>query len=391
MESPTEWTEGMELRVLFIDDECESVEPAAEEIKASVPTARTKVADFDGAEELLRDFEPHVAIIDILKSAADGSIERVGLEALNFVWKEHFCPLIVYSAISKELEGELKPNPFVEFVNKGAGSEEILLACIKKFNPHITALDEAEREIRLVMNRALRDVAPRVFAETREPQVVNDILVRSARRLVAAAMDDALSSLAAGPSLRPWEHYLCPAWGKQLLTGDIIRAVSGEPTDPAAFSVVLTPSCDLAHDGRRPPKVSHVLVAGCRPVDGFLQDIKVSPRPKDKHRDMLISELNQGYGPSHLPLPALRDQFPPMVADLRALELIATARIGEAAPLEYFRVASVDHPFRELVSWAYMHVAARPGLPDRDCRSWAEEIFDAVSPAATEPEQDASN
>jgi hypothetical protein len=37
-------------------------------------------------------------------------------------------------------------------------------------------------------------------------------------------------------------------------------------------------------------------------------------------------------------------------------------------------VASVDSPFRELVSWAYMHVDCRPGLPVRRLDEWCQQM-----------------
>ena len=58
------------------------------------------------------------------------------------------------------------------------------------------------------------------------------------------------------------------------------------------------------------------------------------------------------------------------------------ARIGrdaDGSDVDYVRVASVDSPFREMVAWAYMQVAARPGLPERNWDAWADEVFQAVS------------
>ena len=63
-----------------------------------------------------------------------------------------------------------------------------------------------------------------------------------------------------------------------------------------------------------------------------------------------------------------------MVADLRDLELISTQDIGSHKPFR--RVASLDSPFRELIAWAYLQTACRPGLPDRDFDSWRDEIIE---------------
>ena len=74
-----------------------------------------------------------------------------------------------------------------------------------------------------------------------------------------------------------------------------------------------------------------------------------------------------------------------MTADFRRLDLINLDQIGSGNE-EYLRIASVDNPFRELVAWAYILNAARPGMPERDFESWAEEITAAVPVPEKKPE-----
>jgi CTP synthase len=366
----------LSLRILLIDDQPASVEPVEEELRAKVVGAQPKTVGFDTAQQMLQDFEPHVVVLDILKGHIAGEGEPIGLKTLDYVWTERFCPLVIYTAVPELVEDDLrKGHPFVKVVKKGRDSEQEVVSCIDRFAPHISALDEVGREIHAAMTKALKEVAPRIFESLTDPQQIDDMLTRSARRRVAAAMDDALST--GGPTLRSWEHYLCPPSSGHLLTGDIIRNRKGDPKDPLAYAVVLTPSCDLVHDEQREPKVSEALVACCKGADRVLQDLALDGW-KNKHRDKLLPLLRAGYGPSCLPLASLPGKFPPMAADLRALKLIALGKIGnfeESECGEYVRIASVDSPFRELVSWVYMHVAARPGLPDRDWNSWAEEII----------------
>ena len=70
--------------------------------------------------------------------------------------------------------------------------------------------------------------------------------------------------------------------------------------------------------------------------------------------------------------------LPHMLAELRSLELIELNRIaldGDSRDEhKYRRVASIDSPFRELVTWCYLHVTGRPGLPERNVDAWATEI-----------------
>ena len=75
-----------------------------------------------------------------------------------------------------------------------------------------------------------------------------------------------------------------------------------------------------------------------------------------------------------LPLPALVDVVPNMMANLTDLELIPFDDIGDRSGPKFKRVASVSSPFRELVSWAYIQTAGRPGLPETDFEAWSHEV-----------------
>jgi hypothetical protein len=211
------------------------------------------------------------------------------------------------------------------------------------------------------LNQALKEVAPQIFENTKAEDERKEMLVRSARRRVAAAMDRELST--GGPNLRSWEHYLCPPTNLgHPLTGDIIRKRVGDRRDPSQYAVILTPSCDLASDAEREPKVEKALVAVCTGVQRIFEDLNLDINSKRKRlRERLRPTLAQGHASSCLPLPSLPGVFPPMAADFRKLELIDLKEIGNDQE-SYVRVASVDNPFRELVAWAYMMNAARPGL-----------------------------
>lgn len=67
--------------------------------------------------------------------------------------------------------------------------------------------------------------------------------------------------------------------------------------------------------------------------------------------------------------------IPTMAAYLRDLEFIPFGDIG-IQDKPFLRIASIDSPFRELIAWAYLNTACRPGLPDRDFNSWCNEVID---------------
>jgi CheY-like chemotaxis protein len=371
------------LRILVVDDEPTSVQPLCAELGKSHNTTVT-VVGFDDFQNAIERFAPQIIVLDLARgSAADK--DAPGIQTFEDIWQKRFCPLVVYTAVPDLLGDEPRlTHPFIKLQKKGSGSEERVIEHIREFGPHLSALDEAGAEVGLALNRALKDVARRIFDNVKEPGQRKEMLVRSARRRVAAAMDKELST--GGPNLRSWEHYLCPPTNAaHLLTGDLIKKTDGRPEDPSQYAIVLTPSCDLVVSEHRKPKVEKVLVAMCTTVARLLDDLGLAITTKpERIREGLLPILTQGHGGSSFPLPGLPGEFPAMAADFRNLELIGINDIGDAKR-PWIRIASVDNPFRELVAWAYITNAARPGLPERDFGEWADEIIAGLPRPATKP------
>ena len=154
---------------------------------------------------------------------------------------------------------------------------------IQGYEPQVSALSEVGYEIQHALNRALKEVAPRVFENITDGDQRRDALTRFARRRVAAAMDESLSS--GGPNLRSWEHYLCPPTSRRLLTGDILWKTEGNRKDPSSYRVVLTPSCDLVAEGERQPNVKTVLAAICSSPERVTSELRLSPSGRKRQME----------------------------------------------------------------------------------------------------------
>lgn len=366
------------MRVLLIDDQPESVQAVLDEIRQQLEGSDPKVVNFDNYKADIEKHNPHIIILDLLKGP--DAEPAPGLEVYGHIWREKFCPLIFYTAAPELVKDQSDLlHPFVKVVTKGDNSDTKVLECIKEFESHIAALDATEREIRSAMNGALRQVAPPLFKSTKDRAERNEMLVRSARRRVAAMMDeDLLTTSAESKGLKSWECYLQPPIAQHLLMGDLIRKSGGEKASPESYAVVLTPSCDLVKTANRPAKVKHVLVSFCAKPNRLLKDMGLQVWPtsgekKQKALGDLGRILSTGHAQSCMPLPELPGAFPAMTADFRNLGLIEIDQIG-GSELLYERVASIDNPWRELLAWAFMLAAARPGMPDRDYKGWAEEL-----------------
>ena len=369
------------LRLLFVEDESSAVKPVISLIERELEGSSCEICGFNAAENYISEFRPDIVILDLLAGGSSPESKPEGLSTRDYIWNRRFCPLIVYSAQPEIHDDQHDRHPFIKSIKKGKGSPEKVLKVLKEFSPQVDALHNAEAGIQQSFAIAMRDVAPDAFNHfgDTDPGKRNEMIFRAARRRIAALMD-ALSSR--DDSLESWEQYLSPPIDPGVSLGDVLRVVDGTVEDPSSFRVVLSPSCDMVFSGTRKPKVDKVLVARCISNRQALTTINMCPSPesliKQKFRNRLIdSVLTQGFFNSVIPFPCLKGRIPSMAADLRSLELIPIADIGSERKA-FIRIASIDSPFRELISWAYLQIACRPGLPERNFGLWCDEIVSSL-------------
>ena len=372
------------IRVLIIDDEADAIAPLREDIEETDLGACCTSCDFAEAEERIADSPPDVVVLDLLQSGGAAEHLRPGLGTRDFIWKNHFCPIIVHSAEPDHHVKSSEEHPFMKSIKKGRESTAGVIQALREFNPQIQALKKAKKEIENSFgnsfSQAMRDVAPQVFKETdaEARQARIDAIKRAGIRRLAVLMDGQSDD----GILAPWEMYLCPPISKHIKLGDLIKRVSSvesetaAPSEPSDFFLVLTPSCDLVEEQDRDAKVQNILVAQCGTTEQGLYrtSLKDLPRSDRKAKDLIRkSLLTAGHLDGVIPFPSYRDKIPTMTADLRNLNFVPIKNIG--TDKEYERVASVDSPFRELISWAYMQIACRMGLPERSFEDWSTEIL----------------
>jgi hypothetical protein len=266
---------------------------------------------------------------------------------------------------------------------KRAGNDVVIASHLKSVRPYILELREIQKEFSSVIKDVLLKTSPVIWkAETdndRRPQ----LFLRSARRRLAAMMD--LDTLMTGERMLFWEQYVLPPLGDNLLMGDLLRDKGGDPMEPSSYRLVLTPSCDLDTSGGR-KGIDNVLVAKCRSPITYFQAVTgaaIGNTLSKKARDKLSTSLTQPQCGGYVFLPEFKSVLPPMSACLRDLELIPSSNIGtnEKPDSTFARVVSIDSPFREYLAWAYLQVAGRPGIPDRDLERCIEDNFGASKPS----------
>lgn len=350
-------------RVLIIDDEVSVVEVLISAIKKSLLDLDcVPESGFAAAADLLKKEVFDAVVLDLRQGT-----DLPGQPIWRDIWTRRFCPIVIYTAVSGELDPPLpKDHAFVKRIKKGSGSETKVVEVLKTFEPQIVAIARLHEELHIMVQRALRDTAGSGIVTGDEPAH----LVHAVRRRVAALMDS--KSATEGRELFSWEQYLIPPIGDSPLTGDLLRKRAASWQDPNAYRLVLTPSCDMVREQK---PCATVLVATCCGAEGV-----IAACPSLSSKDPVAAErvrtqvLSPGHFSGMLPLPQFPGVVPLLGARLKDLQVIPYESIGAEGADAYERVASIDSPFREQVSWAFLTTVARPGLPDRDLASWAAEL-----------------
>jgi DNA-binding NarL/FixJ family response regulator len=237
------------LTVLMIDDDADLAETVGNYLTGANPEIKfVSETDFKQAPQRIREVRPDVVILDWFQgSPATG--EEAGKDVWKAIWKAWFCPVVLYSAGDVDVAEEVtEDHPFVKTVAKGGESLGTVAEHLGTFQSHIGALREVAEDIDRVKHDILRDLSAVVFTTvTDSPERLNT-LKRSARRRIAAVMDDH-HHISAERAL-PWEQYIYPVLTKHPIMGDLIRLSAQPATNKDAYRVILGP-CPKRGDAKR--------------------------------------------------------------------------------------------------------------------------------------------
>lgn len=335
------------------------------------------ISEFEEAKEKIASFDPEIIVMDWMFDADD--IDR-GSDIFMSVYNERFRPIIIFSAVAEtiELPEKIRNTPLIDILSKG--DEQEVIDRINLWSPYIKAVNNLHHELDRSLLSSVQAIGNFMRMETYPG---DDIVKYMLNKRTTYYFD----SEYIGSEPPAWIQYEYPPIQKTLLVADILRCSSEEGGKiemgmPEEYCVVLTPSCDMA----RAKAGQTILVAECQGADVFSQDAKLSKKeksgqaPYDKKKDGLIRSLHTGYNAAKVALPKLPNKIPYMTIDLKKIRQIA---IGEIALSEqeitsetkYYRVASVNSPFREQIVWAHMLNSCRPGMPERNMEEWAEGIM----------------
>jgi CheY-like chemotaxis protein len=360
--------------ILIIDDEADLAEVIKSTIESEIAdTVCVVEVDFRKAPEKIGELRPDAIILDLMEGHQSQNLP--GQSTWKSIWDNTFCPIVIYTGYDAELAPPVPPNhPFVKRIAKGNGTQTHVVVALREFAPAMTSVERLRKEVDAVIHKVLRDTA----GEGHMPMDDDSYLLHAGRRRIAAAMDD--PTIDDNRKMAHWEQYLIPAIGDAPLTADLLWKQGTDTGSPENYRLVLTPSCDLDRGGR----VQNVLVANCHSPKVMLDKFRSAVKPKkdaDLLQQLTTLVLTQGSWNGWLPLPEFAGHVPAAVANLKDLSVLPFAAIGprNSSDHEYVRVASIDSPFREQVAWAYLTTSARPGMPERDLKTWAEEFVNSAA------------
>lgn len=367
----------MKLKVLIVEDE-EAVGNLLEDAITQRLRALShnpiirRCKTIPKSEDVLEEFRPHVVTLD-LKDESTQDFDA-GKPAWDFIRDRHFCPVVFFSANALPDGFPDGTDPFAQYLNKIEKDAVAVAATVASFIPHVIGLETIRADVEARYAKSLQKVSKLIWKTEAQGDLRTQALVRVTRRRLAAMLEH---PLAEEPNIKAWEQFIYPPTDEShLCTGDVVFQRHADRTKANSFRIILTPPCDLVPGQNA---IAEVLLGKCIPAadtEVFRRaGIQVNPTPTTKLAEKLAKDEVVGLKL----IPKLGDLWPTMVLDFKSLELVPRTSIAlspETATSEsrFERIASMDSPFREALSWRFMQTAGRPGTPDADRTALEAEI-----------------
>ncbi len=357
------------MRVLIVDDQIEAVKDILSHCEEK--QWESQYCSFEVFDDILKTFNPDVIVLD-WKDDSTGDL--MGESALEEIWATGFKPIIIFSAYAGgiNIADKYRSSNLVRLEAKG--DEAPVIQYLDEIYPFVSTITNLKSDFNEALIHALNSIS---MMNATQPLSANVV-----RYVFAKRVSHYFDSECADESPPPWIQYIYPVIDTSLCVCDIIRSIPKSESivdfnligQPEEYKLILTPSCDIEHG-----KVSHVLCANCYSKRLF-HDYAEGTTPSKNKLKPIISNLNSGYNQNLVALPGIPNVLPFLTVNMKMLrqlplEKIAMQKSEIRENHDYFRVASIDSPFREQIVWAHMINSCRPGVPSRDVASWAEELM----------------
>lgn len=355
-------------RVLVIDDNPEMTADAERELRDAFnddPDFEVLVAvetSFEVGFQRVKDGCCDIVVLDVRRDRTETVAEEPfrGRLVYSEIREARFLPIIFWTALPQNVI-DLKTPPLVDVFPKDELERvpDAIRAAINSGTADVMA--DVEDRVATVMRKHLWDeLAPHWDEDTKGglPKELAHILIT---RVAHSLQDQALPELTSRPS----HCYLYPPVSARHRPGDLLRhSVRGQEE----WWVVLTPACDLAHDG----KVDFVLLARASLLTVHPKYTAWAPtKSNGKWND--LKDVIEGKIARYHYLPEFRE-IPDLVLDLEHAQSVLVNELEK-----FKRVASLVSPYCEALLVKYGHFRGRIGTPDLNSASVRKRLTAAVS------------
>lgn len=359
---------GHTWRVLVIDDNPEMTADAEREIHDAfdhdpdLEVLITVETSFEVGLQLVKEGSCDIVVLDVRRDRTETVAEEQyrGRRDYFEIRAERFLPIIFWTALPQNV-GDLRMPPLVDVFPKEELEHvpDAIRAAIDSGTADVMA--DIEYRVATVMREHLwNELAPHWDEDTKDgrPEELAHILIT---RVAHSLQDQALPELTSRPS----HCYLYPPVSKRHRPGDLLHRPVGEKDE---WWVVLTPACDLEHDG----KVDFVLLGRASLLSAHPKYTLWSPTlSKGKWND--LNDVLVGKVARYHYLPEFRD-IPDLVLDLEHTQSVPVDELGH-----FKRMASLVSPYSEALLAKYSHFRGRIGTPDLNSASVKERLTAAAS------------
>ena len=355
--------------VMLVDDEPDACRSLKELIEGEHLTDRgdiatvTAVSDFGQARSILDSGRYDLAILDVNDGGRGFEAGKTLQENIADV---RFVPIIFHTGWPDHVR-ELENPPFIQIAPKDERPETLLEAIRKVFSSDLPAVNRALiKHIDKIQREYMWEFVAKNWTEIGGQDDRASIAYLLARRLASSLSDHSIAQFArelAGQfeessrgRVHPMQYYVMPPMKEPpRMAGDIYRGVLAEEH---GYWVMLTPSCDLVQD-----KAERLVLAACRPL-AKQKEYKLWAG-RDSGRGNLKRLLSNNrvtqsdrffYLPSALSIPDL-------IVDLQEIVSIAPDDFSAG---EFIRLATLDSPFAEALTYRFTRFFGRIGTPDLD-------------------------
>jgi CheY-like chemotaxis protein len=343
------------VRVLVIDDNPEMTALAKRELlDAFADDSDTGLTvsienDFELGFNRVRSGECDIVVLDVRREKTGSVPEEIdaGRHVFESIESVRFLPVIFWTALPQEVDDKRMP-PLVDVFKKD--DLPLLPDAIRRAisSGVVSEMRSIENHVAQVMREQLwTELAPNwdEYMSGAGPQELARLLIS---RVSHSLQNQALPEITSRPSHR----YIYAPVSSTYRPGDLL---SREAAGVREWWIILTPACDLAHEG----KVDFVLLGRATYLKEHRKYESWAAGPS-KNTWAHLQSILVGQVARYAFFPAFRE-VPDLIVDLSHTVSVPISELNE-----FSRVASLVAPYGEALLAQHSHFRGRIGTPDLD-------------------------